>query len=227
MNGMRRLLLLSVLAAALVGVPAAFAASAGRFVTVTGHGVVTVAPNQVTIDAGVTTTATSAKTALANNATAMTKVIAALKQVGYKTLQTQEVSLNPNTNAKGHVVGYTANNTVTVTAKISSAGDLIDAAVGAGANNVDGPTLGVANQSLVYNTALQRAVANAREKAMALAKAGGFHIGKVLNITEQSSPSPIQFSAPAAKSAGGAPPTPVVGGTQQVTADVQVSFAIA
>jgi len=225
MNGMRRLLLLSVLAAALVAVPAALAATAGRFVTVTGHGVVTVAPNQVTIDAGVTTTATSAKTALANNATAMTKVIAALKQVGYKTLQTQQVSLNPNTNAKGHVTGYTANDTVTVTGKIANAGALIDAAVGAGANNVDGPTLGVSNQALVYNTALQRAVANARAKAKALAKAGGFRIGRVLNIVEQSSPTPLQFSAPAAKSAG-APPTPVVGGTQQVTADVQVSFAI-
>lgn len=225
MNGMRRLLLLSVLAAALVAVPAALASTAGRFVTVTGHGVVTVAPNQVTIDAGVTTTAASAKTALANNAAAMTKVIAALKQVGYKTLQTQQVSLNPNTNAKGHVTGYTANDTVTVTGKIANAGALIDAAVGAGANNVDGPTLGISNQSLVYNTALQRAVGNARAKAKALAKAGGFHIGRVLNIVEQSTPTPIQFASPAAKSAGGTP-TPVVGGTQQVTADVTVSFAI-
>ena len=223
MNGMRRLLLLSVLAAALVAVPAALASGAGRFVTVTGHGVVTVAPNQVTIDAGVTTTAASAKVALANNATAMNKVIAALKGVGYKTLQTQQVSLNPNTNAKGHVTGYTANDTVTVTGKIADAGALIDAAVGAGANNVNGPTLGVSNQSLVYNTALQRAVGNAKAKAKALAQAGGFHIGRVLNIVEQSSPTPIQFSAPAAKSAGG---TPVVGGTQQVTADVTVSFAI-
>ncbi|HEY2327649.1 MAG TPA: SIMPL domain-containing protein [Gaiellaceae bacterium] len=222
---MKRLLLLSVLAAALVAVPAAFAASATRAVTVTGHGVVTVAPNQVTIDAGVTTTADSAKAALANNATAMTKVIAALKQVGYKTLQTQQVSLNPITNAKGKVTGYTAQDIVTVTGKIASAGDLIDAAVGAGANNIDGPTLGVSNQNLVYNTALQRAVVNARAKAKALAHAGGFKVGRVLSISEQSSLTPITFnSAPAAAKS---PSTPVVGGTQQVTADVQITFAIA
>ncbi|HEY3962235.1 MAG TPA: SIMPL domain-containing protein [Gaiellaceae bacterium] len=220
---MRRLLLLSTLAAALVAVPAAFASVATRSVTVGGHGVVTVVPSQATIDAGVTNTAATAQAALSNNSAAMTKVIAALKVVGFKELQTQQVSLTPLTNSKGRVTGYQAQDTVTVTASIANAGKLIDAAVGAGANNVDGPTLGVANQNLIYNTALQRAVVNARLKAKALAKAGGFHIGRVLSVSEQSSPTPITFGATpsAAKS-----PTPIVAGTQQVTADVQVTFAI-
>jgi hypothetical protein len=223
MYGMRRLLLVSTLAAALVVVPAAFASTATRSVTVGGHGIVTVVPNEATIDAGVTTTASTAQAALSNNSAAMTKVIAALKAVGYKELQTQQVSLTPLTNSKGHVTGYQAQDSVSVTASIASAGKLIDAAVGAGANNVDGPTLGVANQNLIYNTALQRAVVNARLKAKALAKAGGFHIGRVLSVSEQSSPTPITFGAVpnAAKS-----PTPIVAGTQQVTADVQVTFAI-
>jgi hypothetical protein len=215
--------LLSTLAAALVAVPAAFASVATRSVTVGGHGVVTVVPSQATIDAGVTNTAATAQAALSNNSAAMTKVIAALKVVGFKELQTQQVSLTPLTNSKGRVTGYQAQDTVTVTASIANAGKLIDAAVGAGANNVDGPTLGVANQNLIYNTALQRAVVNARLKAKALAKAGGFHIGRVLSVSEQSSPTPITFGATpsAAKS-----PTPIVAGTQQVTADVQVTFAI-
>ena len=153
----------------------------------------------------------------------MTKVITALKAVGFKELQTQQVSLMPLTNSKGRVTGYQAQDSVSVTASIADAGKLIDAAVGAGANNVDGPTLGVANQNLIYNTALQRAVVNARLKAKALAKAGGFHIGRVLSVSEQGSPTPIEFGAApsAAKS-----PTPIVAGTQQVTADVQVVFAI-
>ena len=223
MYGMRRLLLLSTLAVALIAVPAAFASTATRSVTVGGHGVVTVVPNEATIDAGVTNTAATAQAALSNNSAAMTKVIAALKEVGFKELQTQQVSLQPLTNSKGRVTGYQAQDSVSVTASIADAGKLIDAAVGAGANNVDGPTLGVANQNLIYNTALQRAVVNARLKAKALAKAGGFHIGRVLSVSEQSSPTPIQFGATpnAAKS-----PTPIVAGTQQVTADVQVTFAI-
>jgi hypothetical protein len=192
-------------------------------VTVGGHGIVTVVPNQATIDAGVRTSATTAQAALSSNASKMTDVIAALKRVGYKSLQTQQVSLQPQTNQSGKVTGYVAQNTVSVTSTIAAAGNLIDAAVAAGANSVDGPTLGVANQNLIYNTALQRAVANARNKARALAKAGGFHVGRVLSVSEQSQQSPITFgSAPSAAKV----PTPIEPGTQQVTADVQVSFAI-
>jgi uncharacterized protein YggE len=221
---MRRLLLLPVLATALVAVPAAFASTATRSVTVSGHGVVTVVPNQATVDAGVRTSASTAKVALSNNASKMTDVIAALKRVGFKTLQTQQVSLQPQTNQSGKVTGYVAQDTVTVTAAIGDAGALIDAAVGAGANSVDGPTLGVANQSGIYNTALQRAVANAKQKATALAKAGGFHVGRVLTVSEQSQYTPITFgAAPSAAKV----PTPIVAGTQNVTADVQVTFAIA
>lgn len=222
---MRRLLLICALVGVVL-VAAAFtradsAASGGRSVTTVGHGVVTVVPDRATISAGVRTTGATASTALSANANAMTRVIAALKQVGFGTIQTQQVALYPQTDSRNRVTGFVAQNTVTVTAPIADAGKLIDAAVGAGANTVDGPTLGVSIQGRLYRTALRNAVADARAKASALGKAGGFRVGRVLTVVEQSAgPVPVEGAAKAAAS------TPVEPGTQDVTADVQVEFAI-
>lgn len=223
---MRRLLLLAiVVAAAVAGLAFTTAgSSSGRSVTTTGHGVVTVAPDEATVDAGVRTQAPTAQAALSANADQMTKVIAALKEVGVKKIQTQEVSLFPNTDRKGAVTSFTAQNTVSATSTIANAGKLIDAAVGAGANTVDGPNLDVASQDALYRRALQRAVQDARAKATALAGAGGFRVGRVLTVTESSAQTPIAFGQ-APKAAAGTP-TPIEAGTQDVTADVQVSFTI-
>jgi len=217
---MKRVLLVSALAvAATVAVAFTTAgSSSNRTVTSNGHGVVTVVPDLATIDAGVRTSGSTAAAALAANSNAMGRVIAALKQVGVKTIQTQQVSLYPQTGPRGKVTGFVAQNTVTVTAPIAGAGRLIDAAVAAGANTVDGPTLGVSIQGRLYRQALSKAVADARAHAVALAGS----VGRVLTITEQSQQQPITFGA-AAKAPSA---TPVEAGTQQVTADVQVTFAL-
>ena len=102
---------------------------------------------------------------------------------------------------------------------------LIDAAVEAGANTVDGPTLTLSNQAALYSQALQKALENARAKARALAEAGSFSVGPVSSITEQSAESPpVMFKA--ATAAGDAGRTPIEPGTQDVTADVTVVFEI-
>ena len=50
--------------------------------TTTGHGVITVAPDEATISAGVHTQAATASGALAENARLMNSVVAALKAAG-------------------------------------------------------------------------------------------------------------------------------------------------
>jgi len=218
---MRRVLLITALAglaAVAVAFTTAGSSASGRTVTTNGHGVVTVVPDQATIDAGVRTTGATAAAALAANGDAMTRVIAALKRAGATKVQTQEVSLYPQTGPRGKVTGFVAQNTVTATSPLAQAGRLIDAAVGAGANTIDGPTLGVSIQNRLYRQALRNAVADARAKALALAGS----VGRVLTIAEQSQQQPVTFGA-AAKAPSA---TPVEAGTQQVTADVQVTFAL-
>lgn len=219
--------LVAIAALAGVGRPEAARGAAGTVadsVTTTGHGVITVAPDQATITAGVHTQAATAAEALAQNSTRMNDVIAALKQHGGKDLQTQQVSLYPQSKEGGTIVGYTADNSVSASASIPGAGALIDAAVGAGANTVSGPTLSVSDQDARYRDALKKAVQDARAKAAALAEAGGFGIGPVSTVVEQgsSAPQPLFAASGAAKDAA----TPIEPGTQDVTADVTVTFAI-
>ena len=191
--------------------------------TTLGHGVVTVVPDEASITAGVHTQAVSASDALAQNAKLMNSVIAALKAAGGTDLQTQQVSLNPQTNDQNQVTGYAADDSVSAKAKIADVGALIDAAVAAGANNVDGPNLDVSDRDALYRDALGKAVEDARAKAEALAQAGGFGVGPVSSVTEQSAGAPVPvFQAAVAKSDG----TPVEAGTQDVTADVTVTFRI-
>ena len=117
-----------------------------------------------------------------------------------------------------------ADNSVSASASIAGAGALIDAAVGAGANTVSGPTLSVSDRDARYRDALKKAVEDARAKALALSEAGGFGVGPVSTVVEQSNttPGPIFAATAAAKDAS----TPIEPGTQDVTADVTVTFSI-
>jgi uncharacterized protein len=82
----------------------------------------------------------------------------------------------------------------------------------------------VSDQDARYRDALKKAVEDARAKALALAEAGGFGIGPVSTVVEQSNtaPQPIFAAAASAKDAA----TPIEPGTQDVTADVTVTFSI-
>ncbi len=193
-------------------------------VTTLGHGVVTAVPDEATVSAGVQTQGATAAAALADNARTMTAVVAALKNASGSELQTEQVSLYPQTDAQNKVTGYVAQNTVSAKAKIAAAGGLVDAAVGAGANTVDGPNLDVSGRDALYRDALKKAVADARAKALALADAGGFGVGPVSVVVEQgASAQPVfQASGAVAKDAS----TPIEPGTQDVTADVTVTFTI-
>src|SRR3954451_8137704 len=230
----RNLLLLTALAAAVaiaalagIGSPEAARGETATPDTVTtvGHGVVTLVPDEATVNAGVHTQASTAADALAQNAQQMNAVVAALKRSGGEDLQTQQVSLYPQSDENGKVNGYAADNSVSAKSAIAKAGALIDAAVAAGANTVGGPSLSVSDRDARYRDALGKAVEDARAKALALADAGGFGVGPVSSVTEQSADVQPVFERSAAL-AQKAADTPIEPGTQDVTADVTVTFRI-
>jgi uncharacterized protein len=211
-----------------VGLPAR-ARSAGdqpaaRSITVSGTGTVSAVPTQAGFDFGVSTRAKTAQQALADDSAQMRKLIAALEAAGVpaSSLQTSSVSLEPVTSGDDSaIVGYSASNSVSATvSELSKAGAIVDAAVAAGANQVDGPNLTVADQRAQYDQALKAAVADARAKAQVLAAAGGLQIGSVASIEENSGSAPVPFAPSAADTAS----TPIQAGTQQVTATVTVVF---
>ena len=203
--------------------PTADASSGG--ITVLGTGSAKVTPDRASFAFGTVSQAATANAALATCSQAVARVIAALKKAGVAQadIQTSEVSLSPQMNDKGDgIVGYTASNTVSVTIrKIGDAGDIVDAAVGAGANQVFGPNLLASDQDAAYRNALKGAVADARAKAETLATASNSTLGKITAIVEGGGAVPMPMAV-GAKDSG----VPIEPGTQKIEATVSVTFAI-
>ena len=147
MNRLRTTLLLAgvlLVAAAIAGVAQphlgrSATTTAGTTITVTGNGTVDATPDQASFDFGVTTNGATAAEALSRNSSQARAIIDALKKAGIASsaIQTTQVSLWPQTSGNGRVItGYQASNSVQVKAALGKSGALVDAAVGAGANNV-------------------------------------------------------------------------------------------
>jgi hypothetical protein len=157
----------------------------------------------------------------------MNTLIGAIKALGIPpaAIQTAQISLTPNTNENGNkILNFTASDSVSVTTKnVAKSGAIVDAAVGAGANLVSGPTLGPSDQLLLDRRALKAAVADAHRRALAIAEAAHVKLGAIRTVTEVSS-SPVTFS-PAPKAAAVAT-TPVEPGTVQTEEDVTATYAI-
>jgi uncharacterized protein len=198
----------------------------GTTITVTGNGTVTAVPDKASFDFGVTTTAATAAEALSRNSSQAQAIVDALKRAGVASsdIQTSQVSLWPQTSSDGtQITGYQASNSVQVTASLGKAGDLVDAAVGAGANNVDGPNLDTVDKSSLYDQALTAALTDARGKAQAIADAAGLSITGVVKVTEGGSAQPVPYFAPEKMAATGA--VPIQAGTQQIQASVTVTYS--
>jgi hypothetical protein len=193
--------------------------------TVVGTGSATVTPDRASFAFGTVSQARTASAALAASSVAVNRVVDALRRAGVARadIQTSEVSLSPRTNEAGNeIIGYTAANTVTATVRrLSGAGEVIDAAVGAGANEMYGPSLLASDQDAAYRNALKAAVANAREKAMTLAGSAGLTLGRITAIAESGATPPMPLPAgDAARETAVIEP-----GTQEIEATVSVTFA--
>jgi uncharacterized protein YggE len=230
---MKRLAIAAVLllaAAALAGVARPEGARAvegtagGDSVTVTGSAAVTSVPNRALLSLGVDSRADSARAAISANAKEMRRVIDAVRAAGGRDVSTQSVSLSAVFGESSAVTGYAASNVVTATVDVGRAGAVIDAAVEAGANQVWGPSLSSSDQAELYLQALKAAVADAREKAQTLAVASGRSLGQVTTVAESGSFTPVPLMEKAAASDAG---TPVEAGSQETTATVTVTFALA
>jgi uncharacterized protein YggE len=222
-----KLLAIAALAAVLLTGGAEAATSPGTgTITVSGTGTVSAVPDQASFSFTVQTKATTAAAALSRNATVTRAVITAVEDAGVPDadIQTSQVSLDPVTSNDGtSIVAFTASDSIDVTKlAIAKAGAVVDAAVGAGATGVSGPSLQISSQDAIYAKALKAAVAQAKTKAQALADAAGLSLGGVVTIVEGDGAAvPLPYAQGAAKDV-----TPIEPGTQAVQATVTVTFAL-
>jgi hypothetical protein len=205
-------------------------------IVVYGTGQSAAAPDTAYVSVGVVTQAKSAKDAAAENAKLTTRVIAAVKRTGLtdKDLQTNNYSVQPRYEARPNrepvITGYEVRNNVQAKIKkLTIIGDVIDAAMEAGANNVSGPSFTLDNRAEAEASALTDAVAEARRKAQTLAKAMGVGLGDVLQVHEgfSSRPMPVmQESMAMGRMAKADFATPIQTGELTVTANVTIVYRI-
>ena len=204
-----------------------------RTINVTGNSEVILAPDIAYVSIGVHSEAETAKAAVATNSTATQAVIDAIKSQGVadKDIQTtnfsvyQQQKFSPTGEDLG--VYFMADNTVYVTMRdITKIGDILDAAVNAGANNIYGITFDVQDKEAAMATGRDQAMADAQTQAEQLATAAGVKLGDVQNISYySSSPSPVYYDTKAAGVGGGAS-VPVSPGQLTMTVSVNVLYGI-
>lgn len=203
-----------------------------RSITVSGDGSVTVRPDVAYVTVGVQQTDPQAGRAQ-NEANATTATaIARIKALGIpdRDIQTASISLDPQYDDRGVVVGFMATDTLAITVEQPRrAGAVIDAGVGAGANHNVSISFGLKDTSAARTAALRAAVAVAQRKATAVAAQLGVSLrGARVQVTEDSAqtPSPLPYAQNgiAAPSRTSGTTTPVQTGSLTVTDSVTVTY---
>jgi len=201
----------------------------GAGITVVGTGSVRTVPDVAEWSFGVQTSGDTAAAALGANSEAMDRVIAALRDAGVAKddLRTEQVSVYPRTSDDGRsIVGYDASNTVRATIRnLDQAGAIVDTAVGAGANQVYGPSLTVSDAEAQYGAAVDAAFDDARARAEAIAAKAGVTLGAPVAIVETGGGGVVPYYGRAVAEAAAAD-VAVEPGTQDVGATLTVTFAI-
>jgi uncharacterized protein len=198
-------------------------------ITVVGSGTAQAVPDVADWSFGVQSDAETASAALKAASEATRRILGALRDEGIakEDLRTEQVSLYPRTTDDGRaVIGYSASSTVHATVRdLGKAGSIVDAAVGAGANQVYGPSLRVSDNRAQYRAAIEAALDDARARAQALAAKAGVTLGGPVAIVESGGGTPGPVYDRGMAQAGGAE-VPIEPGVDEIAATLTVTYAI-
>ncbi|MCB0093032.1 MAG: SIMPL domain-containing protein [Caldilineaceae bacterium] len=212
--------------------------AAQRYITVVGEGVVNIKPDIAKTTIGVETIKATVKEASDENQQTISQVLEALKAAGVADDDIQTAGFNifteqffpPESGPQSEPqYRYHVTNQVQVTIRdIDKVGDVLDAAIEAGANSTYGVEFQLEDQEAAQSDARALAIESANAKAAELAKLTNVSVGQVLSVSEVIGNSPY-FSAPSAQAygmGGGGGGTPISAGELQLTMQVQVTYAL-
>lgn len=210
-------------------------AIAGTRLDVVATGEVARVPDIARISAGVVTLAPTATAAIEQNASRMASVRAALRRAGIedRDIQTSTISLNPEyryaENQPPVLTGYRAGNEVTVRFRdIRNTGRILDALVAQGANQINGPMLGLDKPEAALDEARLAALQTARSRAETYARAMGKRVRRILSVSEAGAsfaPVPRPMMREAIQVTGTAA-SDISPGEQTVSISLTVSFEL-
>lgn len=209
-----------------------------RYVSVTGIGKVSAPPDMATVRTGVVSEANDAKQALSENNRLVQKLMSVLAEAGIaeKDIQTSNFNVRPTyerprqdrgQRSSPKIVGYHVSNQLTVRVrKLDKLGDILDALVTAGSNDVSGISFGIADTGELMNQARRAAMEDARERAELYAESADVQVGQVLTISEQGSEAPAPRQMRRAMVMEAADAVPIAAGEQDLTVSVHVSYQL-
>ena len=213
--------------------PATDPATDAGTIVVSGTGRVSVAPDVADLRLGVAVTRPTAATARADAATVMTAILGAVDAAGIerRDVRTSLLSVQPRyeyrDNRPPTLTGYELANVVEVTVRdLARLGELVDGTLGAGATSMDGLSFRVADPAPAERDARLAAMAAARARADVLAEAAGLTIRSVKAVVEGGAVPPPgpHFKAARMAMAADAMPTPVEGGSTEISVTVTVTY---
>ncbi|WP_177505744.1 SIMPL domain-containing protein [Anaerosinus sp.] len=162
-------------------------------ITVEGNSEMSIAPNQATIQIGITTSANDAGEAETKNNQIANQIQKALEYIGTnkKEIKTTQYNFYPiyNNQENNHheIIAYTVSNTLSITSSdLSKVGTIIDVGVKNGATNINSINFTVKDNDNIKNTALVAAIENAKAKADIIAKTINKKIVNVVAVKENS-----------------------------------------
>tara|TARA_R110002073_G_scaffold75329_4_gene183823 strand:+ start:2233 stop:2925 length:693 start_codon:yes stop_codon:yes gene_type:complete len=193
---------------------------------------VQVAPDYATVQSGVVTRAGTAQQAVQDNTRAMTAVFDALRRAGISgnDVQTSQLSVSPVYSDRREpetndltIIGYETRNTVSAKVRDTTrVGNVIDAMVTAGANNIQNVSFGAEDTSAAMDQARREAIASLLARANLFADAAGFELCGITRMSEDFARPAQPMMMARMESAS----TPVAAGQLSITASINADFCI-
>jgi uncharacterized protein YggE len=201
--------------------------------TVTGESEIATAPDQAQVNVGVQISRGTVAQAQEEANTIISQVTQAVEDLGVdrEEIKTTNYSIFPEYNWEGvrSITGYSVNASLMVkTDDFTRLNQIIDAATGAGANEVSNIQfeLSTEKREELVKQAREEAIADAKDNAQELANLAGMRLGKILNVSEGApfTNQPMPFSAMMREGMGGAADTAIEPGSTTYRYTVTLSY---
>ncbi|MFN2275656.1 MAG: SIMPL domain-containing protein [Anaerolineales bacterium] len=207
---------------------------------VIGNGTAQQPPDQATVTLGVSYVDTNLSLAISKSNTTIERIHSALiaQQINSEDVRTTGYNVwpedvyDPETGQPTGVRRFHVDSSVEITIRqLDRVGDIITAGLDAGANNIYGVNFILSDPQSVIDQARTAAIADARDRAEAMAAGFGVQLGKIVSISEgiNGVPSPV-YNAAVGKGdgvGGGGAGVTVSPGQTTVNVQVYVTYAIA
>jgi uncharacterized protein YggE len=227
-----------------VGLPTAVRFVAGvypaRTISVTAQGKTTVTPDLAEINFSVLTQGQNPQTLTTNNTEKMNAVLqfVSSQNIASSDIKTTGYDLQPNyqydkNTLRNFITGYTLTQTVTVKIRdLTNVATVLSGLAPLGVNQIGGVSFTFADPDSLMAVARANAINKVKVQAQQMAYQAGASLGEVVSVSENGvAPGPIPYYNKAAYSTadstmGGAPVPTIAPGSQDVTDNVTITYAL-